>query len=62
MMLASSGRESGVGGAGGGLGVRSGGVLTPATALGGALLPKLESHGISFEVDGDTPRGVWFSF
>ena len=42
--------------------LEGGGVLTPATALGGAILPRLESHGISFEVDGDKPRGVWFSF
>ena len=47
---------------GGGSGpVRRGGVLTPAAAFGDAILRGLEPHGITYTVDGDEPKGVWFS-
>ena len=45
---------------GGALEGRSGGVLTPAVAFGDAILPRLAEHGITYEVEGDEPRGVWF--
>ena len=41
--------------------VRRGGVLTPAVAFGDAVLRGLEPHGITYTVDGDEPKGVWFS-
>jgi len=41
--------------------VRRGGVLTPAVAFGDAILRALEPHGITHTVDGDEPKGVWFS-
>ena len=37
-----------------------GGVLTPACAFGDRILDRLATHGITFEVHGEAPRGVWF--
>lgn len=55
VLLATEGKEGGT------LGGAEGGVLTPAAAFGDKILPRLERHGITYEVDGESPRGVWFS-